>query len=164
MMFSSDYNFVQRPNDSTLIGATAYCIFSLDPLLGPLQNNGGPVPTIALLPGSPALDHGTNFGLATDLRGRARPCDLDNVPNVVNGNGTDIGAYELNATVLYLARSGPNAVLSWSTNDPGFILESTTNVASPSWVPVFNAPTISSNRFVVAEPLQARKFYRLRSQ
>src|SRR5205085_2445173 len=27
---------------------------AVDPLLGPLQNNGGPTPTMALLPGSPA--------------------------------------------------------------------------------------------------------------
>ncbi|MAX96973.1 MAG: hypothetical protein CL559_14140 [Alphaproteobacteria bacterium] len=30
-----------------------------DPMLGPLQDNGGPVPTIALLPGSPLIDAGT---------------------------------------------------------------------------------------------------------
>jgi hypothetical protein len=29
-----------------------------DPLLGPLQNNGGPTSTYALLPGSPAIDAG----------------------------------------------------------------------------------------------------------
>src|SRR5262249_5320073 len=28
----------------------------IDPLLGPLQDNGGPTPTMALLPGSPAAD------------------------------------------------------------------------------------------------------------
>jgi hypothetical protein len=64
----------------------------LDPLLGPLANNGGPTQTHALLAGSPAIDKGDNTGApATDQRGVARPRDGD-------GNGSllvDIGAFEL---------------------------------------------------------------------
>ena len=37
----------------------------IDPLLGPLQNNGGPTLTRALLSGSPAIDKGHASGLAT---------------------------------------------------------------------------------------------------
>ena len=49
-----------------------------DPKLGPLQNNGGPTPTMALLAVSPAIDAGsvTVGGVtvpATDQRGAARP-------------------------------------------------------------------------------------------
>src|SRR5262249_41068548 len=41
-----------------------------DPMLGPLQDNGGPTFTHALLCGSPAVNAGTNFTLlATDQRG-----------------------------------------------------------------------------------------------
>jgi predicted outer membrane repeat protein len=44
-----------------------------DPLLAPLGNYGGPTQTIALLPGSPAIDAGTRTGApATDQRGRTR--------------------------------------------------------------------------------------------
>jgi hypothetical protein len=65
-----------------------------DPLLGPLFDNGGPIPTMALLPGSPALGAGSSTyvnarpsgGRATDQRG---------LPRIVNGGG-DLGAYELN--------------------------------------------------------------------
>jgi hypothetical protein len=60
---------------------------NIDPLLGPLQNNGGPTQTMALLPTSPAIDAGNNAapGLpATDQRGLNR---------VVN-NVVDIGAFE----------------------------------------------------------------------
>jgi uncharacterized protein (UPF0333 family) len=56
-----------------------------DPKLGPLANNGGPTQTHALLPGSPAIDAGTNTGCpATDQRGVPRP----------QGAACDIGAYE----------------------------------------------------------------------
>ena len=66
-----------------------------DPLLGPLQNNGGPTETMALLPGSPAIDAGNPSGctdgqghlLRTDQRGMPRPDREDIV-------GCDIGAYE----------------------------------------------------------------------
>jgi predicted outer membrane repeat protein len=63
----------------------------IDPRLGPLANNGGPTRTHALLPGSPAIDHGDNTDApATDQRGVSRPRDGD-------GNGSrivDIGAFE----------------------------------------------------------------------
>jgi hypothetical protein len=56
----------------------------IDPLLGPLQNNGGRTATHALLPGSPALDTGGPACAATDQRGVARP----------QGPACDIGAFE----------------------------------------------------------------------
>jgi predicted outer membrane repeat protein len=60
-----------------------------NPLLGPLQDNGGPTPTMALLPGSPAIDAGTSAGApAVDQRGYIRPA----------GAGFDIGAFEYQAT------------------------------------------------------------------
>ncbi len=59
--------------------------YGTDPRLGPLQDNGGPTPTFALLPGSPLLDAGANPAtLATDQRGFPR----------VTGSAPDIGAVE----------------------------------------------------------------------
>lgn len=56
--------------------------------LGPLQNNGGNVPTRALLPGSPAIGAGSAvLGITTDARGVART------------NGWDVGAYQSNLGV-----------------------------------------------------------------
>jgi CSLREA domain-containing protein len=61
-----------------------------DPLLGPLQNNGGQTMTVALLPGSPAINGGNNAlipaGVTTDQRG---PGFLR-----VFGGTVDIGAFE----------------------------------------------------------------------
>ena len=65
-----------------------------DPLLGPLASNGGPTPTHALLPGSPAIDAGDGTGApATDQRGIARP----------QLGGTDIGAFESRGFTLAIA-------------------------------------------------------------
>lgn len=60
----------------------------LDPLLGPLQNNGGPTQTLQPLAGSPALDAGNNAAaLTTDQRGVGF--------SRLSGSQTDIGAVEL---------------------------------------------------------------------
>lgn len=62
--------------------------------LGPLQNNGGLVPTRALLPGSPAIGAGGQvLGVSTDARGIARPT-----------SNPDVGAYQ---------------TLGATTNNPG---------------------------------------------
>ncbi|HEY7620881.1 MAG TPA: choice-of-anchor Q domain-containing protein [Solirubrobacteraceae bacterium] len=66
-----------------------------DPRLGPLRDNGGPTATMAPATGSPAIDAGAAFGLTSDQRGAPRPSDFDAVAN--RGDGTDIGAYEVQA-------------------------------------------------------------------
>jgi hypothetical protein len=61
-----------------------------EPLLGPLQNNGGPTFTHKLLPGSPAKDAGDpSFTPPPDYDQRG-----DGFPRVVNGR-IDIGALEV---------------------------------------------------------------------
>jgi hypothetical protein len=62
-------------------------IFSDDPLLTALANNGGPTPTMALAPGSPARSAGN--ALAAGLPGN----DQRGLPRVVNGS-LDIGAFQ----------------------------------------------------------------------
>jgi CSLREA domain-containing protein len=69
--------------------------FAIDPMLGPLQDNGGPTSTQALQPGSLATDKGdSSVGTTTDQRGFHRPVDSPNIPNAAGGDGSDIGAYE----------------------------------------------------------------------
>lgn len=65
-----------------------------NPLLAPLGDNGGPTHTMALLPGSPAIDAGVAAGATTDQRGLPRPVDDPGVGNAATGDGTDIGAFE----------------------------------------------------------------------
>ena len=79
-------NIVQvLSNAGTLVGGST--ILAVNPLLGPLANNGGP--TLTLLPriGSPAIDAGVtsaDAGLTTDQRG---------LPRLV-GDAVDLGAVE----------------------------------------------------------------------
>jgi uncharacterized repeat protein (TIGR01451 family) len=84
-----------------------------DPLLGPLQNNGGQTETFALLEGSPALDMGHPATCASppvnnfDQRGVMRPIDGNN-----DGNpACDIGSYETNPD-FFLVKNAPTLVAS----------------------------------------------------
>jgi len=78
-------------SSSNLIGTIADHI---NPLLGPLQNNGGPTETMALLPGSPAINAGS-VGLAVDTNGNLLSYDQRGAgyPRIFDGT-VDIGAYE----------------------------------------------------------------------
>lgn len=71
------------------------------PMLGPLQDNGGRSHTHALLPNSPAIDTGgTSDFLHTDQR--ESDCDIPGVPICVQferwvGDAVDIGSFEFGA-------------------------------------------------------------------
>jgi hypothetical protein len=68
-------NLIESAADCTLLGAPALVAA---PLLGPLQDNGGPTETQALLAGSPAIGARVAGCSGVDQRGqpRTRPCDL----------------------------------------------------------------------------------------
>jgi hypothetical protein len=66
-----------------------------NPMLAALADNGGPTQTMALTPGSPAIDAGVAAGSSFDQRGKARTYDDPGVVNVATSDGTDIGAFEL---------------------------------------------------------------------
>jgi hypothetical protein len=63
--------------------------------LSALQNNGGPTDTKKPVSPSNAIDQGKSFGLTTDQRGRMRTNDNPNIQNAFQGDGTDIGAVEV---------------------------------------------------------------------
>jgi hypothetical protein len=77
---------LQNGVNGNLVGSASVPI---DPLLGPLQDNGGPTETMALEAGSPALNAGDPGQLGVpDQRGVGR-----------NG-GVNIGAYQASATAF----------------------------------------------------------------
>jgi CSLREA domain-containing protein len=97
MLTSLGYNLIQKVNGCTLAGLKGN-LFTMLPLLGPLQDNGGATWTHALLAGSPAIDAGNPAGckdgkgtlLTTDQRGYARPVNGDGNKTIV----CDMGAFE----------------------------------------------------------------------
>jgi hypothetical protein len=99
ILTSEGYNLVGDVAGCPLAGGSGDVI-GQDPFLGPLQDNGGPTFTQALLAGSPAIDAGDPAGctnangalLTRDQRGAARARAGD--------TRCDIGSYEFGATVL----------------------------------------------------------------
>lgn len=100
---SSGFNLIGVGDTSTgfnqtsdQVGTTAAPV---NPMLGPMQNNGGPTDTMALLAGSPALDAGFAFGNSIDQRSQTRPKDNPATANATGGDGSDIGAFEADTNV-----------------------------------------------------------------
>ncbi|MBB5208124.1 choice-of-anchor Q domain-containing protein [Chiayiivirga flava] len=81
-----DVVYTEAPAGSVLTG--------VDPLLGPLADNGGPTLTRLPQPGSPLLDAGLAGDLVTDQRGETRTIDVAGIDNAAGSDGTDIGAVE----------------------------------------------------------------------
>lgn len=82
---------LEFPAGCTGLGAALH----LDPNLGPLADNGGATMTHAIPKSSPAVDGATAPDVDGDQRGMPRPYDQPGVANAAGGDGTDIGAFEL---------------------------------------------------------------------
>lgn len=123
---SDGYNLIGQSDGSsgfTAIGdQTGTSVTPIDPMLGVLRDNGGPTATMALLPGSPAIDKGNAATVATDQRGFRRRDDFPNIANANGGDASDIGAFEvrhaglLNISTRARVLPGDNALIA------GFII------------------------------------------
>ncbi len=97
---SAGYNLIEDTTNCSLTGNLTGVIVGLPADLGPLQANGGPTVTHALLSTSIAIDAGNPAGcvdgssalLTTDQRGYLRP----------QGPACDLGAYEANALLVMI--------------------------------------------------------------
>ena len=95
-------NLIDDPaNTGGLSNGSSGNIVGVDPLLSAPGNFGGPTQTIALLPGSPALDAG-NTALAVDGQGNPLTTDQRGMPRAV-GAAVDIGAFESSGFTLAIA-------------------------------------------------------------
>lgn len=123
------------------------------PGLGSLAGNGGPTQTHALQSGSPAIDKGDDFGLATDQRGVSRPVDDPAVTNAAQGE--DIGAFEapLPAPVLTIAKDFSNP-----GNDPADSPEETATAGTTGntfFIIVTNTGASTANNVVITDLVPA---------
>jgi outer membrane protein assembly factor BamB len=93
-----------------------------NPLLGTLQNNGGPTSTHAITASSPAFNRGTNDGApATDQRGVTRP----------QGTYCDIGAFELELhQSAQVATATGTGTATFATSN-GYITALTADTSTP---------------------------------
>ncbi len=118
---SSGYNLIGNTQGGSGFAPTD--LLNVNPLLGPLQNNGGPTLTMALLPGSPAIDAGDNTDAPDwDQRG-------EGFPRIVNGI-IDIGAFEVQAD-----RAAPSVLRSFDALLSVPAVASQSVAGSPQQVP-----------------------------
>ncbi len=109
---SLGYNLIGNTSGSG--GWVAADLINVNPRLGPLQDNGGPTQTMALLPGSPAIDAG-NAALAVDADGNPLTTDQRGAPRDVFG-GVNIGAFEVQVyQVSFTTDSGGGSLRSAMT-------------------------------------------------
>ncbi len=91
ILTASGFNLIENSHGGS--GYTLTDLLDVDPMLGPLADNGGPTLTMALLPDSPAIDAGDNTDAPEfDQRGSG-------FPRIVNGT-IDIGALEVQSSPI----------------------------------------------------------------
>ena len=138
-------------SDSTNGNQVGTVATPIDPRLGPLQDNGGPTKTMALLPGSSAINTGSNALLPTDLVNDQRGSGF---PRIV-GDLVDIGAFEYQTappappiadaggpyvihegeslTLSAYASFGYSLTYSWDVNGDGSFTDATSVHPTLSW-------------------------------
>jgi hypothetical protein len=131
-----------------------------DPKLGPLADNGGPTLTMALLPGSPAINAATAIGAPTaDQRGVTRP----------QGPGVDIGAFEYQYIPMFSSAEFQTPTsfrlqMSGLLPAQAFKLQTSTNLLD--WSDLTNFVAGSSDVYEFVDCNQGNyktRFYRLKS-
>jgi hypothetical protein len=153
LLVSEAPNLVRDPG--TARGLRAHDLTRLDPMLGPLQDNGGATPTHGLSAGSPAVDAGdpTLFP-STDQRGEARP----------GGARADLGSFELFLTpnVKLVGNRTPSEgwiQISLSASSSGAEFATEFSVDLRAW---FVVGSLSGREEVLYEMDGVAGFYRVR--
>jgi hypothetical protein len=100
------FSLIGSVGPATNLNQTGPNLLGQDPQLGPLASNGGPTLTQKPASSSPVIDKGSAFGLTADQRAQTRPVEIPSVPNAAGGDGSDIGAVELQ-TSEFTPPAGP---------------------------------------------------------
>ncbi len=127
---------------------------NVDPLLGPLGNNGGLTLTMPLLFGSPAINTADAVACpSTDQRGIQRPV----------GEGCDIGAFEFTPT-LRLARQPGGTVTIIYQFEAGQTNRISGSTNLTDWEPLGTRVTDAHGTFELADPESTKtpmRFYKV---
>jgi hypothetical protein len=95
--FDTDFSLIEDTTGATIFNTVAASnITGTDPMLGSLQDNGGPTPTRLPATGSPVVDQGRG-NTASDQRGQTRAFDFPAIANsaATGADGSDMGAVEV---------------------------------------------------------------------
>lgn len=95
---NASFSVIENPGSTTILdGVPVSNITGTDPLLGPLQLNGGSLQTRLPAFNSPVVDKGREPDIETDQRGKPRPFDVPSIGNstATGANAADIGSVEL---------------------------------------------------------------------
>jgi hypothetical protein len=129
---SQGHNLIGNPQDMT--GWVSTDLLHVNPMLGPLQDNGGPTQTMALLRGSPAIDAGDNTDAPMwDQRGPG-------FPRIEHGI-IDIGAFEYHFPRQPVLDPVPVQALP-SVNSPLFVV----TPAPPAELPPLSVPGVANGQ------------------
>ncbi len=133
-------------SDAPSFGLDSTDLIDTDPLLGPLADHGGPTLTMALLPGSPAIDAGVSLAdVTTDQRGIPRS----------QGSAPDIGAFESRGFTLTIVGGDDQSTPPGSPFPAPLVV----SISSPFGEPVaggritFDAPTIGASATFTGNPV-----------
>ncbi len=152
---ASAYNLVSTDENGSIANGTngnqaGTTAKPIDLLLGPLEDNGGPTQTMALLPNSPAIDNGASTipGVtipSTDQRGALR-----GQAGLNAGSNVDIGAYEASSSYLVTSTADTGDVGTLSAANGWASVSLNANPANLSAAGpaantiVFNLPTLAA--------------------
>lgn len=153
---------------SSLSGFGSTDLYNYNPRLGPLQDNGGPTPTHALLSDSPAIDAGSPATTDFDQRGQPRRIDVASYPNRLGSDGTDIGAVEFDPVLAFVGISQTPAetrLAITSASGSSYFLEIKTNLNDVTWTPLSTrVPGTGGIILLTNSNSSAVRFYRARQQ
>jgi len=141
-LITHGYNVCSDDGSGLLIGPGDQ--INTDPMLGPLQDNGGPTFTHALLPGSPAIDAGDpNFTPPPDYDQRG-----PGFVRVFNGR-IDVGSFEVQPTPTPTPTLTPTATATATST--GTATATATPTATATHTPT-TTPTPTSTATPTASP------------
>jgi uncharacterized repeat protein (TIGR01451 family) len=162
---SQGHNLIGNQSGAMITGDTTGNLpDGTNPLLGPLQNNGGPTQTMALLVGSPALDAGDNCVLdnscmpaldgpiTTDQRGFERQIDG---PDADTTATVDIGAFEAQVSLQDITdkTTSEDTQLQFDFNVGGNVTSVTATSSNPAVAPDPSASGSGSLRTLTINPV-----------
>jgi hypothetical protein len=99
-LITASFSLIGSVDSYSPLKQTGPNLIGQDPQLGPLAGNGGTTQTQKPAVTSPVIDQGAAFGLGSDQRGLGRPVEIPTIPNAAGGDGSDIGAVELQPSEL----------------------------------------------------------------